>query len=69
MSILRKVVKMFAGHYVNILNYFDNKLTNVILEGLNNVVLVVKYSARGFRNSEYLWCVVYLYCGVFEVRV
>lgn len=66
---MKKVAKMLVCHYGDILNYFDNRLTNAVLEGLNNVVQLVKRVARGFRNGEYFRCMVYLYCGAFEVKV
>ena len=66
---MKKVAMMLVGHYGDILNYFDNRLTNAILEGLNNVVQSVKRVARGFRSGEYFRCMVYLHCGAFEVKV
>ncbi|MCL1799101.1 MAG: transposase, partial [Eggerthellaceae bacterium] len=36
-----------------ILNYFENRVTNAILEGINSVVQNVKRRARGYRNNEY----------------
>ncbi|MDR1992361.1 MAG: transposase [Nitrososphaerota archaeon] len=51
------------------MNYFDNRLTNAVLEGLNNVVGSIKHVAWGFRNNEYFRCMVYLHCGAFDVVV
>jgi transposase len=64
-----KVANMLVNHYDSILNYFDNRLTNAVLEGLNNVVQSIKHVARGFRNNEYFRCMVYLHCGAFDVKV
>jgi len=66
---MKKVARMLMGHYGAVLNYFDNRLTNAVLEGLNNIVQAVKHVARGFRNCEYFRCMVYLHCGAFEVKV
>lgn len=49
------------------MNYFDDRLTNAVLEGLNNVVQSIKHVARGFRNCDYMKAICYLHCGAFEV--
>ena len=60
-------MKKFAGtlknHWDQILNYFDNRYTNAVLEGINSVIQNIKTRARGFRNTEYLATMVYLVCG------
>ena len=66
---MKRVAKMLFCYYGGVLNYFGNCLTDAVLEGLNNVVELVKHVVRGFRNGGYFRCVVYLYCGVFEVKV
>jgi transposase len=66
---MKKLAKTIQNHWVNILNYFDNRLTNAILEGINNIIQNIKHTARGFRNYEYFKTVVYLYCGAFLVSV
>jgi hypothetical protein len=55
------------NHWNNILNYFDNRLTNAILEGINNIIQNIKHTARGFRNYDYFKTIVYLFCGAFTV--
>jgi len=57
------------NHWGNILNYFDNRLTNAILEGINNIIQNIKHTARGFRNYDYFKTVIYLFCGAFLVTV
>ena len=61
--------KMLSSHLDNILNYFDDRLTNAALEGLNNVIQNSKGNARGFRNPDYFKAIIYLYCGDFNVEV
>lgn len=60
-------MKKFAGtlknHWDQILNYFDNRYTNAVLEGMNSVVQNIKTRARGFRNTEYFATMIYLVCG------
>jgi transposase len=66
---MKKVANTILNHWDNILNYFDNRLTNAILEGINNIIQNIKHTARGFRNYDYFKTVVYLYCGAFLVTV
>ena len=60
-------IKKFAGtlknHWDQILNYFDNRYTNAVLEGMNSVIQNIKTRARGFRNTEYFATMIYLVCG------
>jgi transposase len=65
----KKLANTILNHWGNILNYFDNRLTNAILEGINNIIQNIKHTARGFRNYDYFKTVVYLYCGAFTVGV
>jgi transposase len=66
---MKKLSNTILKHWDNILNYFDNRLTNAILEGINNIIQNIKHTARGFRNYDYFKTVVYLYCGAFGVTV
>ena len=64
---MKKLAGIVVNHFENILNYFDDRLTNAVLEGLNNVVQSIKHTARGFRNCDYMKVICYLHCGAFEV--
>lgn len=64
---MKKLAGTVVSHFENILNYFDDRLTNAVLEGLNNIVQSIKHTARGFRNCEYMKAICYLHCGAFEV--
>ena len=66
---MKKVAGTLLNHWDNILNYFDNRLTNAILEGINNIIQNIKHTARGFRNYDYFKTVIYLFCGAFTVTV
>jgi transposase len=45
---MKKLANTILNHWDNILNYFDNRLTNAILEGINNIIQNIKHTARGF---------------------
>lgn len=60
---MKKFAVTLKNHWSEILNYFDNRYTNAVLEGINSVVQNIKTRARGFRNTEYLATMIYLVCG------
>ncbi len=43
---------MFKSHLANILTYFDHRLTNGPIEGLNNKIQALVKKAYGYRNRE-----------------
>ena len=64
---MKEVARMIRGHWEDILNYFDNRYTNAILEGLNSVIQNIKNRARGFRNDKYFKTMIYLVCGEIDL--
>jgi len=44
-----KFVCLLKGHWSGIVNYFDTKLTNGILEGINSKIQLAKRRGRGFK--------------------
>jgi transposase len=55
-----EVAKIIKAHWNGILNYFDSRITNGILEGTNSVIQYLKRSARGYRNVQNFITMVYL---------
>ena len=60
---MKKFCGTLKNHWDEILNYFDNRFTNAVLEGTNSVIRNIKTRARGFRNDEYLKAMIYLVLG------
>jgi len=58
-----KFVCLLKGHWSGIVNYFDTKLTNEILEGINSKIQLAKRRARGFRNIKNFINMIILICG------
>ena len=52
MKEIQKFGEMLVRNAVEILNYFDTKRTNAILEGFNSKISIIKNRARGFRNMK-----------------
>jgi transposase len=55
-----EVANTVKKHWDGILNYFDSKITNGILEGINSIVQLQKRNARGFKNVFYFINMIYL---------
>ncbi len=48
----KEFVKMIKAHWSGIINYFDTKISNGVLEGINNKIQLAKRRARGYRNTN-----------------
>ena len=60
---MKPFAKLVRNHLDEILNYFDHRYTNAILEGMNSIIQNIKRRARGFRNTEFFKTMIYLVCG------
>ena len=58
-----KFGKMITRNAVEILNYFETKCTNAILEGFNSKISIIKNRARGFRNMKNFINMIYFCCA------
>ena len=58
-----KLAKTIKKHWGGIMNYFDFKVTNGLMEGLNSIVQTLKRSARGYRNTDNFIVMIYLRCS------
>ena len=64
---MKKFCRLLRSHWNEILNYFDQRYTNAILEGLNNIIQNIKSRARGFRNTNYFATMIYLVLGEIDL--
>lgn len=60
---VKKVAKTVKEHWDGILRYFDSRLTNGYVEGINSLVQAAKARARGYRNPDNLIAMAYLIAG------
>jgi transposase len=60
---MKKAGLTIKNNLQGVLNYFDSKLTNGLLEGLNSIIQSAKARARGFRNIDNFIAMVYLLAG------
>lgn len=54
------LAKTIKRHWEGILNYFECRFTNALMEGLNSIVQSLKRSARGYKNSDNFISMIYL---------
>ena len=65
---MKDFCKTIKNHWDEILNYFEYKYTNAILEGVNSIIQNVKCRARGFKNMRYFKDMIYLVCGKLDIQ-
>lgn len=51
-NVLNTFIKTVTKHFKNILNFFTHRVSNGIVEGINNVIKAIKRQGFGFRNFE-----------------
>jgi len=66
---MKKFAGLLKNHWQELLNYFDHRYTNVILEGTNSIIQNIKHCTRGFRNDEYFKTMIYLGCGKLDLNI
>ena len=60
---MKDAAETLKNHRVEILNYFRDRITNAISEGINSMVQAAKRKARGFRTYQGFAAMIYLIAG------
>ena len=60
---ITKFVNTVKAHWWGIVAYFDTKITNGILEGINSKIQLAKRRARGYRNPKNFINMIYFISG------
>ena len=58
-----KFVNLIKAHWWGIVNYFDSRITNGILEGINSKIQLAKRRARGYRNIKNYINMIFFTCA------
>jgi transposase len=56
-------------HWDGILRWFDSKIANGLIEGINSLVQAAKAKARGSRSTRNLKAMIYLLAGKLDLRL
>ena len=63
----RTVARTLRKNMDEIPDYFDLRMTNAALEGLNSIIQGIKAAARGFSNPDYFIARIYLRLGKLDL--
>ena len=66
---MKAVARTIERHWNGILAFFDSRISNGLIEGINSLVQAAKAKARGYRNRETLKCVTYLVAGKLDLKI
>ena len=66
---MKAVARTVEKHRDGILAWFDSRITNGIMEGINSVVQAAKAKARGYRTLRCLADMTYLLAGRLDLRL
>lgn len=61
--------KSIKRHWDGVLRWFDTKIANGLLEGINSLVQAAKAKARGYRSNRNLCAMIYLIAGKLEFQL
>ena len=64
-----KAARTIKRHWEGILRWFESKIANGILEGINSLVQAAKAKARGYRSTRNLKAIIYLIAGRLELKL
>jgi transposase len=56
-------------HAAGVLRWFDSRIANGLIEGINSLVQAAKAKARGYRSTRNLKAMVYLIAGKLDLRL
>ena len=60
---VKDAAKTIKRHWSGVLRWYDSKINNGILEGLNSLVQAAKAKARGYRTFKNLKTMIYMLTG------
>jgi transposase len=56
-------------HWHGILRWFESRIANGVIEGINSLVQAAKAKARGYRSMRNLKAMVYLLAGKLDLKL
>ena len=66
---MKAVARTMEKHREGILAWFDSRISNGLIEGINSFVQAAKAKAHGYRNRETLKAVTYLVAGKLDLKL
>jgi transposase len=65
---MKKVARTLKQHRDGVLRWFDSKIANGLIEGINSLVQAAKAKARGYRSLRNLIAITYLIAGKIDLK-
>ena len=66
---MKAVAATIQRHRAGILAWFDSRIANGLIEGINSLVQAAKAKARGYRSTRTLKAITYLIAGKLDLRL
>jgi transposase len=66
---MKAVARTLDKHRDGVLAWFDSRISNGLIEGINSLVQAAKAKARGYRNSATLKAMTYLIAGKLDLKL
>ena len=66
---IKKVARTVKRHRDGILRWFDSRIANGLIEGINSLVQAAKAKARGYRSLRNLIAITYLIAGKIDLKL
>lgn len=57
------VANLIKRRLMNVLTYFEHRITNATSEGINGKIMAIKKAAFGFRNRQHFKTAIFFHCG------
>ena len=65
---MKEAAQTLKRHKDRIINYFRNRLTNAICEGINSMIQAAKRKARGYRTFDGFATMIYIVAGKLDIE-
>jgi transposase len=66
---IKDAARTILRHRDGILAWFDSRIANGLIEGINSLVQAAKAKARGYRSTRTLKAIIYLIAGKLDLRL
>lgn len=64
-----EAAKTIKNHWQGILNFFKDRITNGLAEGINSIIQTIKRRARGYKNTKNFIIMIYLVLGKLDFNL
>ena len=66
---MKEAARTILRHRDGILRWFQSRIANGLIEGINSLVQAAKAKARGYRSTRTLKAITYLIAGKLDLRL